>query len=429
MNSPLSRQHFKNPIAVPLRRGPIAALDVGTSKVACLIGEHMADGNGTGEGAAAKLRISGSGHQLSEGLVAGQVVDMRAAEDAIRSAVDAAERMAGMEVRNVVIGIAANQLVSQMAEAEVPLNGHAVTQEHMALALRHAYEDFWSEDYEILHAIPIGYGIDNSHGIIDPRGMHGDVLQVTMHMMAAPAGPVRNLLTCIEQCHLQCEKLVATPFASGLSTLMQDEIDLGVLHIDMGGGTTSASVFYEGEVMFSTVVPVGGRHITTDIARGLNVSMTSAERIKTLYGSALATHGGEREQFEVPVLGGDHQMLPRTELTKIIRPRLEETFELVNDALTRSGLGHLAGRRVVLTGGGAQLNGAPEVAHTILEKQARIATPMRLSGLPEAAAGPSFAACAGLLTYAGRNHADAVLKEDRAAGVMGWLGSWLRRNI
>ena len=426
MNQPVNQSQFNR--RAPLRRGPIVALDVGTSKVACLIGEHNI--NPSDDAAqAGLLRILGSGHQLSEGLLAGQVVDMRAAEDAIRAAVDAAENMAGMQVRRVTIGIAANQLVSQMCEAEVPLNGHMVTQEHMAMALHHAYEDFWSEDYEILHAIPIGYGIDNHYGIQDPRGMHGDKLQVTMHMMAAPAGPVRNLLTCIEQCHLQCEKLVATPYASGLSTLMQDEIDLGVLHIDMGGGTTSASVFYEGEALFSAVVPVGGRHVTTDIARGLNVSMTTAERIKTLYGSALATPAGEREQFEVPVLGGDHQMLPRSELTNIIRPRLEETFELINDALTRSGLSHLAGRRVVLTGGAAQLNGAPELAHTVLDKQARLASPIRMTGLPEAVAGPSFAACAGLLSYAGRNHADAVLKEDRQAGLLGWLGTWLRRNF
>lgn len=428
MNQPITQNQFARRAAVPLRRGPIAALDVGTSKIACLIGEQNIEASAAGE-KTGLLRILGSGHQLSEGMVAGQVVDMRAAEDAIRAAVDAAEHMAGMQLRRVTIGIAANQLNSQMCEADVPLNGHVVTQEHMAMALHHAYEDFWSEDYEILHAIPIGYGIDNHYGIQDPRGMHGDKLQVTMHMMAAPAGPVRNLLTCIEQCHLQCEKLVATPYASGLSTLMQDEVDLGVLHIDMGGGTTSASAFYEGEALFSAVIPVGGRHITTDIARGLNVSMTTAERIKTLYGSALATPTGEREQFEVPVLGGDHQMLPRSELTKIIRPRLEETFELVNEALTRSGLSHLTGRRVVLTGGAAQLNGALELAHTVLEKQARIASPIRMTGLPEAVGGPSFAACAGLLSYAGRNHADAVLREERQSGVFSWARNWLRRNF
>lgn len=421
MNRPLDHNRIGKARPLPLRRGTIAALDIGSSKVACLIGQHSDDGNGT-------VQISGFGHQLSEGLNAGQVTDMRAAEDSIRAAVDAAERMAGMEVRDVTIGLSANRLHSQICQAEVPLNGHTVTEEHMAAAMRHALEAFWSEEAEILHAIPIAYEIDDSYGIAEPRGMCGDTLRVSMHLMSAPATAVRNLLSCIEHCHLQCEKLVVTPFASALSTLMQDELDLGVLQVDMGGGTTSASIFYEGEPLFTTVVPVGGRHITSDIAHGLNVSVATAERIKTLYGSALATPVGEREQFEVPVLGGDHQTLPRSELTKIIRPRLEETFEMVMKKVEESGLGHLAGRRVVLTGGASQLNGAPELAQTIMEKQARMAGPMRLTGLPEAAAGPSFAACAGLLRYAGKNHADAVLRETRN-GPMRWLGNWLKRNF
>lgn len=425
MNRPLNIAQFDRRTSMPLRRGVIAALDVGTAKVACLIGEHSVDGSGQ----SGLVRISGLGHHVSEGVVAGQVVDMRAAEDSIRAAVHAAERMAGLEVRDVVIGVSSGLLTSRVVEADVPLLGQKVTQEHMAMALRGAHEDFWSADTEILHAIPVGYGIDDHYGIVDPRGMQGEKLKVTMHMVAIPAGPARNLLTCIEQCHLRCEKLVVTPYASALSTLMQDEIDLGVLHLDMGAGTTSASVFHQGDVIFTCVVPVGGRHITTDIAQGLNVSMTTAERIKTLYGSALATPSGEREQFEVPVMGGDHQTLPRSELTKIIRPRLEETFEMIQTKLTQSGFANMAGGRVVLTGGAAQLNGARELAHTILEKQARLGSPMRLTGLPESATGPAFSACAGLLTYAGRNHADAVLKEGRAAGAFGWLGNWLRRNF
>lgn len=424
MNKPVTPAEFNRSALTPIRRGTIVALDIGTSKVACLIGEH----GETNERGQNMVRISGFGHQLSEGLVGGQVMDMRKAEDSIRAAVDAAERMAGMEVRNVVIGISANQMTSDVREAAVPITGHPVNEEHMAAALRLAYEEFWLEDHEILHAIPIGYGIDGNYGMSDPRGMYGDVLNVQMHLISAPVGPIRNLLTCIEQCHLQCEKLVITPYASALSTLMQDEIDLGVLHIDMGGGTTSASVLYEGQPIFTTIVPVGGRHITNDIVHGLNVSMATAERIKTLYGSALATPQGEREQFEVPVIGGDYQTLPRSELTKIIRPRLEETFELVNQRLLASGMAQFAGRRLVLTGGAAQLNGAAELAQTILDKQPRLATPMRLTGLPEAAAGPSFAACAGLLTYAGRNHADAVL--SRASnGVLGWFSTWLKRNF
>jgi cell division protein FtsA len=424
VNKPVTPSEFDRRALTPIRRGTIVALDIGSSKVACLIGEHSE----TGEAGQGLVRISGFGHQHSEGLIGGQVVDMRKAEDSIRAAVDAAERMAGMEVRNVVIGISANQVTSDVREASVPISGHPVTLEHMASALRLAYEEFWLEDHEILHAIPIGYGIDGHYGISDPSGMYGDVLSVQMHLISAPVGPIRNLLTCIEQCHLQCEKLVVTPYASALSTLMQDEVDLGVLHIDMGGGTTSASVFYEGEPIFTTIVPVGGQHITNDIAHGLNVSLTAAERIKTLYGSALETPHGEREQFEVPVIGGDYQTLPRSELTNIIRPRLEETFEMVNERLLASGMGHLAGRRVVVTGGAAQLNGALELAQTILEKQPRLALPMRLTGLPEAAAGPSFAACAGLLTYAGRNHADAVLS-SRTPRLFGWFSAWLKRNF
>lgn len=424
MNRPVTPSEFDRRELTPLRRGTIVALDIGTSKVACLIGEHgdvAANGQST-------VRISGFGHQVSEGLVAGQVVDMRKAEDSIRAAVDAAERLAGMEVRNVVIGISANLMTSDVREAGVPITGHPINEEHMASALRLAYEEFWLDDHEILHAIPIGYGIDGHYGITDPRGMYGDVLNVQMHLISAPVGPIRNLLTCIEQCHLQCEKLVVTPYASALSTLMQDEIDLGVLHIDMGGGTTSASVFYEGQPVFTTLVPVGGRHITNDIAHGLNVSLSAAERIKTLYGSALATPQGEREQFEVPVMGGDYQTLPRSELTKIIRPRLEETFEMINERLLASGRAHMAGRRMVMTGGAAQLNGAAELAQTILEKQPRLALPMRLTGLPEAAAGPSFAACAGLLSYAGRNHADAVLTQS-SRGLLSWFSTWLKRNF
>ena len=176
-------------------------------------------------------------------------------------------------------------------------------------------------------------------------------------------------------------------------------------------------------------MPVGGHHITTDIARGLNVSLSVAERIKTLYGSALATPNGEREQFEVPILGGDHQTLPRSQLTNIIRPRMEETFELLNERILASGHAHLAGSRLVLTGGGAQLSGAQELAQTMLEKQPRIGSPMRITGLPEAASGPSFAACAGLLSYAGRRHPDAILSDQASGGLFGWLGAWLRRNF
>ncbi len=346
----------------------------------------------------------------------------------MRAAVDAAERMAGQEVRRVIIGISANRLQSRICEASVPLYGHAVNDEHMVLALRHAYEQNWHEDHEILHAVPLGYGIDDSTGISNPRDMYGDELKVTLHLMSAPISPIRNLLSCIEQCHLECEKLVVTPYASALATLMQDEIDLGVLHLDMGGGTSSVMIFYQGAPIFTAVIPVGGDHITRDIARGLNVSVAVGERLKTLHGSVLANAGDAREQFEISQSEGASQMLPKSALRKIIRPRLEETFELVKQQLAASGLEQFAGRRMVLTGGAAQLVGVAELAQQILQKQPRLASPMRLTGLPEVASGPPFAACAGLLTYAGRAHGDGVLAAS-STGVMRRVSDWLWRRF
>lgn len=424
MNRAVKQKQFERRGNSAARRGTIAALDVGSSKIACLIAENIEDDSANG-----LIRITGFGHQVSAGINAGQVVDMRAAEDSIRAAVDAAERMAGIEVRRMIVGISANRLNSFMCASEVPLNGQIVTPEHISLSLRQAHDEHTYEDQAILHAIPNNFSVDDSMGVSNPVGMHGDVLRVNMHLITAPVGPIRNLLACIEKCHLECEKLVATPYASALSTLMQDESDLGATHIDLGGGTSSVSVFYGGSPMFTSIVPVGGHHITNDIARGLNVPLNVAERIKTLYGSALASPDGDREQFEVPVLGGDYQTLPRSQLTNIIRPRLEETFELIQERVLASGYGKFGGSRIVLTGGGAQLSGARELAQTMFEKQPRIGAPMRITGLPEAAANPAFSACAGLLSYAGRRHADAILSEQSGHGLIGWMQAWLKRNF
>ena len=199
MTKPLKHKQFERRGNAAARRGTIAAIDVGTSKVACLIAENIDDDSASG-----LIRITGFGHQVSGGLNAGQVVDMRAAEDSIRAAVDAAERMAGLEVRRVIIGVSANRLDSTICASEVALHGQTVTAEHMEMGLRMAYEEFASDDYQILHSIPISYAIDDSVGISDPRGMHGNVLKVQMHLISAPIGPIRNLLTCIEQCHLEC---------------------------------------------------------------------------------------------------------------------------------------------------------------------------------------------------------------------------------
>ncbi|MDA8653922.1 cell division protein FtsA [Alphaproteobacteria bacterium] len=408
-----------------VKRETVAVLDVGTSKITCLIVE-LPDAS---EGENARPIVIGMGYQISQGVSAGQITDMVAAERSIRLAVDQAERRAGIKVRKIHVGVSAIKVVSQLATAEVTLNGQVATSEHLSMVLRHAVDELYDADYDILHAIPVNYAIDESNGISDPRGMVGQVMRVNVHIVKAPIGPLQNMRACIERCHLECEKLVFSPYASALASLNQDEMDLGVLHIEMGGGSTSFSVFYENKPIYIGVVPVGAHHVTRDLARGLNIPLASAERIKNLFGSALATGEGGHEEIELPNANDSAHIVQHHMLTNIIRPRLEETFEMVNAQLERSGLAEFVGRRAVLTGGGAAMSGARELAQHILERDVRVATPMRLNGLPDMATGPAFSASAGIVAYMRRRQTDQLGELSSEPFIIERIFRWLRRNF
>jgi len=417
----------KRGLAKP-RSGLKAALDIGTTKVCCFVA--LVEG---GE----SIRVIGIGHQKSRGLRAGVVVDMDAAEESIRGAAHAAEQMAGETIRDVFVNLSCGSPTSQTMAVEVSIAGHEIGDGDLrrVLGQGHLFSD--GGDRETIHSIPVGYTIDGSRGIRDPRGMYGDRLGVNMHMVSASAGPVRNLKTCVARCHLGLQALVVSPYAAGLAALVEDEMDLGVTCIDMGGGTTSIAVFFDGEVVFTECIPVGGQHVTSDIARGLSTPLVHAERMKTLYGSALAAPADEHEVIDVPQVGEeDHAVpnhVPKSILVGIIQPRLEETFELVRGRLEASGLDRVAGRRVVLTGGASQLQGVREIAALILDKQVRLGRPLRVGGLADATAGPAFATAAGLLHYAVTRFSGAGQRPRRspeeADGVLGRLGGWLRENL
>jgi cell division protein FtsA len=224
-----------------------------------------------------------------------------------------------------------------------------------------------------------------------------------MHLITAAAGPLRNLQTCVERCHLDIQSLVISPYASGLATLVEDEMDLGVTVIDMGGGTTTIAVFFDGHVIYTDSLAIGGGHVTNDIARGLSTPLAHAERMKTLYGNCIPSPADEREVISVPQVGEEDPAnattIPKSILVGIIQPRLEETFELVRSRLEHGGYGKIAGRRVVLTGGASQLSGVRELAALVLDKQVRMGRPIRIGGLAEATGGPAFATAVGLLAY------------------------------
>jgi cell division protein FtsA len=233
--------------------------------------------------------------------------------------------------------------------------------------------------------------------------MYGGKLEVDIHLVTGETTRLRNIATCIERSHLDIAALCLSGYAAGLACLVEDEMDLGCTVVDMGGGVTSIAVFQGGNLVFSDAIPVGGNHVTSDVAQGLTCSLADAERIKTLYGSAMASGTDESELIDVPLIGEDSlhhpHHVPRSLLVGIIQPRLEEVFELVRARLKDSGFAQAAGRRVVLTGGASQLPGLRELGQIVLDKQVRLGRPIRMDGLSDAVAGPAFATTAGLLTY------------------------------
>jgi cell division protein FtsA len=409
----------------------IAALDIGSSKITCFIAE--AEG-------ASELRIIGIGHERSRGIKAGIITDMANAAEAIRHAVQRAERMAEQEIREVYVGLAGGDPRSRMIDASVMLEGREVSDAdiHRAFDERSARdgEDGWS----VVHALPLRYEIDGAIGIRNPRGMAGRTLGVKLHLVSLNHGALRNLIACVRQCDLEVAAPAISGYAAGLACLVEDELDLGVTLLDLGAGTTSLSVFSGGTLVHAESFALGGNHVTSDLARGLSTPLNSAEQIKKLYASAIGGPKDATETIEVPVLGEDSanatNLIPRALIVGIVRPRLEEIFELARDRLESSGVGEAAGRRVVLTGGGSQLQGVRELATQILEKQIRLARPLPIAGLAHAAAGPEYAAVAGLLIHAQRSQAGPLTRKAKRsprraepASAIGRFGHWLRENL
>jgi cell division protein FtsA len=413
------------PRSAPARpRGSlIAAIDIGTTKTCCFIGRVEA-----------RPRILGIGHQIARGMRGGTIVDLDAAAHSISSAVHAAEEMAGTTIGRAVVNLSGGLSASRIVKAEVSVGRGEITDGDMRQVLERGYQMRGSPDAHLIHSIPVGFSIDDSRGILDPRGMAGERLGVNMHIVTASAAGVRNHTAAVGRSHLEVEALVVSPYAAGLACLVDDERDLGVTVIDMGGGTTTIGVFFGGNLVFADAVPVGGMHVTNDIARGLATPLAHAERMKALFGSAISSTLDERETLAVPPIGeeedGHVNHVPKSLLVSIIAPRIEETLELVRNRLEASGVDKIAGRRVVLTGGACQLHGVRELAGLILDKQVRIGRPARIDGLAESTHGPAFSTAAGLLLFAMSEHAESPQPSGIAQrGIIGRMGQWLRANF
>jgi len=423
--------------AIP-RNTNIAALDVGTSKIACFIaqvGEATAGDGPTTD--SPDIHVIGVGHHRSRGMRNGQVANLDEVESSIRTAVDAAEQMANARIDSVFVNMSCGSPRSTRVEVELAVSGHQIRDADVKRVLDQGSAMYDDNDRELVHCIPTGYSIDGGNGIIDPRGMYGERLGVNIHLVTAAIGPSRNLSTVIDRCHLDVDDRVVSPYASALACLVDDEKELGVTVIDIGGGTTSIAVFMENQVVFVDTLPVGGNHVTNDIAKGLSTPVLKAERLKTVYGSVMQTPGDTREILKVPLVGEEDDAtaneIPKSMLVQIIQPRMEEIFEMVRGQLEASGYAKMAGRRVVLTGGGSQLEGTRDLAELVLDRQVRLGRPKFIRGLPEAVSGPAFATATGLLRYGLREHVKrpdfGAMAAARNKSGIGRLGQWLKENF
>ena len=415
------------------RPDTVAVLDIGACKTVCLIGQEEPNFG---------VRLLGTGFGVSGGLKGGSIVDREATEVGIRSAVEKAERAAGVTVQSVSVNVSSASLISRHLNLQTDFASGEVTEREQKRLVRSAFAKLASPHHAVLHALPLAWSVDAAQGIRDPLGMYGRTLGVDMHFVMADLGALRNLAHCIERCHLRIHSVTASPYAAGQGVLTDDELDLGCTLIDLGASVTTVAIFREGALLSTTAIPVGGTTLTSDIARGLNTPVEAAERIKGIYGSALLGADDHEVMVPCPPMGADDELThePRSQLTQIVRARMEETFELIADRLQRSGLEPFSGRRVVLTGGGARLTGVRELAALVFEKQVRVGKPTYMQGLKSSLGQPDFAVATGLLRAAFADDGDRIggapdlsgrLQADMGApaGVVGRTARWLRENF
>ena len=418
----------------------VAAVDLGASKVTCFI--MRPDGANR---AARTLTTAGVGYVQSRGVRAGAIVDTEAAVEAIAQAVERAETIAGLSVSAVTVATSGGQLQSCRVSSQVSLGARPVSDADCARAIAAAVAQVKTPSRRPIHLLPVGWTVDSQRGVRDPRSMFGRQLGLELLVVTISENAFNTLGHCVERAHLQFEGAVASPFVSALAALEDDEMELGSICIDMGGGSTSVAVFSDGALVHVDSLSVGGNHVTADVARGLSTTIAGAERIKTLHGSAIASANEDREMIEAPPRGQDEGagpvVAPRSLLKGIIAPRVEETFELLRDRLKAAGVSLDAGGGMVLTGGASQLAGVREVAVRVFDRPVRLGRPRRTPHLADAASGPAFCAAAGVLQRAAFGPREAVSARSlvdgkpRApspydgAGAMARAMGWLKENL
>ncbi len=405
-----TQRSMRNMRRAAMQRGVIAILDVGSSKIACLIlrfdgPEKLRDGDGVGSMAGqSSFRVIGAATTRSRGVRFGEIAVMNETERAVRTAVQAAQKMANVRVDHAIACFSGAEPRSYGLAGTWDLQDSVVSEQDVARVLAACDVPDIGPGREVVHAQPVNFALDHRTGLGDPRGQIGNRLACDMHLLTVDAAVVQNLLYCIKRCDLELAGIASSAYVSGISSLVEDEQELGAACIDMGGGATGVSIFIKKHMIYADAVRMGGDHVTADISKGLQVPLTTAERIKTRFGGVHATGMDDREMIDIGGDSGDwekdRRQVSRTELIGIMRPRVEEILEETRARLDAAGFEHLPSQQIVLTGGGSQIPGLDGLATRILGQRVRLGRPLRVQGLPQAATGAAFASAVGLCLFA-----------------------------
>ncbi len=384
----------------------VVGLDLGTTKVSAVVGEVDEDG----------ITVLGVGNVPCRGLRKGVVSNIEWTVRSIREAIDAAQTMAGVEIKTVYAGVAGSHIRSQMSDGVCAIAGREVTKADVDRVLEGARAIPVDADRMILHALPREYVVDNQDGIRDPIGMSGVRLQVKVNLVTAATSCIQNVIRCVERCGLSVADVVLEPLASADAVLSEDEKEIGVAVVDIGGGTTDLLLFADGGIAHTSVIPAGGNNITSDVAAGLRTPMAEAERLKRNYGCALGRMIADEEEIEVPGVGGHApRRVARRLLSDIIEPRVEEIFSEARRRIEETGLLEQVSSGCVITGGAALMEGMIECAEEIMGMPVRLGFPIGIKGIVQLVQGPQYATGVGLVRYGAQRLADAEIREHAAA--------------
>ena len=369
----------------------IVGLDIGTSKVVAIVGEINPEG---------RLEIIGLGSHASKGLKKGVVVNIDSTVQSIQRAIEEAELMAGCQIQSVFAGIAGNHIRSMGSHGIVAIRDREVFQPDIDRVIDAAQAVAIPADQKILHILPQEFIIDSQEGVKEPLGMSGVRLEAKVHLVTCAVNAAQNIEKCIKQCGLGVEDIILEQLASSYSVLTDDEKDLGVCLVDIGGGTSDIAIFTEGAIKHTAVIPIAGDQVTNDIAMALRTPTQNAEEIKIKYACALASMAGENETIKVPSVGErEDRSLSRQALAEVVEPRYEELFTLIQTELRRSGFEELIAAGIVLTGGTSKMEGVVELAEEIFHMPVSIGKPKNVSGLSDIVRNPIYATAVGLLQY------------------------------